>query len=267
MFRSSLLVFPVVLLGCNRPGSPGETLAYTEAMAKGARGLEDCQALQDPQLRTDCVSWAARDLALGGDEAAAVAACQALDTASPLRGECLFLVSDALGAKGEQARAICEAAHPFANRCREHAVRRQLATLVRGLARGAEAAAEGQAEAEAAAWLGPQRGRRFARHALAKELAGRPDEVFSRETCGSISAVVCSRAFELRIDAVIGDASRDGATPWSVLQAVCPPPVTLDGARLAGLPAWSPDAEEAAGGAWRRACAKAASMPGARGAE
>lgn len=250
----------VALLAACARSAPDETARYVDALALGADGLADCQVLRDPTLRADCVSWASRALAQRGEVDTALQACATLEAGSALRGECVFLIADAVAARGEQAREICALAAPYDTRCLEHAVRRQLATVVGSMVRGEEAATEAAAEAEAAEWLGATRGRRFARHAVAKALAARPDELFSRSTCGTVSAVVCSRAFELRIDRVVGEESRNGVHPKETLDPVCPPPVSSEAAGSVGLPTWSPDVAQEVADAWRRACAKARSV-------
>lgn len=245
----------LLAVACAAEG-PGDPEAYAEALASGDPAA--CAAVADPALAADCRAWLARERAVAGDVEGAAALCRALPEASAMRGECFFLVADGVSASGEQARSLCAQAAPYDQRCLEHAVRREVAAAVGTLERGEEAAVEARAEAVAAAWVGRGRGRRFARHILSKRIAERADQPFSAATCGTVSAVVCSRAFELRVDAWIqARAAVEDAHAKVTLEPVCPPPVTREAVAAAGGPLWAEDADGVVADAWRRACAKA----------
>lgn len=260
--RGCLLLLLLFGASCGQPGGDDggrDDASYADAIRRGADGLDACRQVGDPSLRGDCLGWVARKQSEAGQLDRALQTCDDLPHDDPMRGECIFQVADARAARGAEARALCARAEPFTLRCLEHAVRRELRGVVGDMALGAEGDAEARAEQVAAAWVGASRGRRFARHAVARHLSQRPDDPFAHATCGTVSDVVCSRAYELRIDAFIQRGmSERGGSAKELLRDMCPAPVSLARVTAAGGPLWAADVDAQVSDAWRRACAKAA---------
>lgn len=257
----SLMLLCLLTVGCRTdpcgPPKP-DAVRYVDAIRAGIGGLSECSCITDPDVHSDCVAWIALAQAEAGDAARAEAACGGLPSETHWRGECFFLVADAIKASGARAKAMCAQAAPFTEWCLAHVAQRRLGELLADLPRGQEAAFETQSFTIARDIAGLRRGERIYRRSISRALADRPDDPFDMATCGTATEETCSRAYLerlldeiLEVD-ILPEAQSAG---WARLAPLCDgQAVTVDAASAAGLPRWTEAVDEPVQSAWAVAC-------------
>ena len=235
-------------LGCAGATPPAPTGAE-RAAALVAGDAAACGRLPTADEVGACVALNADRAARAGDAAGAWSTCQALP-AGLWRDECHFLVTDAAGVVGEEAKVWCQQAGRFRLPCVGHALSRDAQPLLASSPRGEEARVSEALSALTAAYLGPSQAPEKAHQILVDHLALRdPGRPFHAGVCGTASAVACRDAY---IERVRRAASGPGE-PW---RAACGRTVSPERAEQAGQPAWDDDMDAVVAAAWVRLCAR-----------
>ncbi|MEL6347354.1 MAG: hypothetical protein AAFV53_29840 [Myxococcota bacterium] len=230
--------------------------AYVEATRRPDQPAL-CDAIRDPALHGECVAMSAATIAdADADRRRADPLCRKLDADDPWRGECFFLISDALNATGEDAQAICADAGIYAERCLGHALQREGAALLQVTPRGQESQAYQDLYQRALALFeGNQRvaGRKVWQ-IFVDQLAARDiDAPFSPAICGSVPDELCRTVFLTRMRYLNRDVGRIEET---LLAACHRLPLSVEDAERSGFPPWTPDIDPVVQQALRQFCAR-----------
>jgi hypothetical protein len=249
--RSAVLV--IGLAACGGPSEPTDREHYRRSI--GTEDPSTCVPIIDASARGECEAFVAHDLARGGrlDEAREV--CRRMATGM-WRDECLFLVVDASGVVGEQARELCAEAGTLRGRCLGHALNRAATRVFIDHGRGEELEALAALEDLLREWPSSHESGWTARSRLVGELADRETAApFSTAGCGTAPADICRDAFVERV------RRQSSATGNRALERFCAGSRSAGSAERAGLPPWDPDAEATAVQGWNLLCR---SPPGGR---
>lgn len=236
-----------VALACAPAPAPAPATAAERVAALVSGDPDACLGLASPQEAGACLALGADQRARAGQGAAAWQTCQAMD-AGLWRDECHFLVTDAAGVVGEEAKAWCQHAGRFRLQCVGHALSREAHPLLVAAPRGGEAAVSDALTALTARYVGEAQAARRAHQLLVEHLAERdPGRPFHAGVCGTAPRAACVGAY---IERVRRSAEGPGE-PW---RAACGRAVSAQRAAQAGQPPWDPDVDEVVAVAWARLC-------------
>lgn len=241
----------LTVVGCTgSPSGTSDSRLYLEAQATGDPVL--CEQISESGLRGECFAHAGRERAEAGDAAGGQDVCRSM-VAGPWRDECFFLVADASGAVGDEAKRLCAESGQFRQQCVGHAISRDVATLFAVSERGAEAQLLDDVEARIGTYIGGGEVKQKARRLVAAELSARDPEVpFGRAQCGTVGDRVCTDAYVERIKRAAKLINPEEVT--SDWRRACGSTVDPGNVAELGLPAWDPDIDELAQKAWARVC-------------
>lgn len=179
----------VALAACGRG-------AADQAYLDAALGQGDCEAVEEPALRGECVSFAAHALALAGDREGALRRCAGAEAL--WRDECVFLVSDTVDATFAEADRLCNQAASLRPQCLGHASNREARALLEEP--GGEQAALRTLTERVRAFRGAEMARDEARRLVVQKVAARgADEPFDPALCGSLEPALCRDVYIERI--------------------------------------------------------------------
>ena len=242
--RSAVLV--IGLAACGGPSEPTDREHYRRSI--GTEDPSTCAGIIDASARGECEAFVAHDLARRGriDEARGV--CKRMANGM-WRDECLFLVVDASGAVGEQARKLCADAGTLRGRCLGHALNRAATRVFVEHGQGEELEALAALENLLREWPSSHESGWTARSRLVGELADRGTAApFSMAACGTAHADICRDAFVERV------RRQSSARGHHELERFCAGSRSVGSAERAGLPSWEPDAEATALQGWSLLC-------------
>ena len=254
----SLSAWLSLVVACGgSPSGVNDSRAYLKAQSTGDPVF--CEEISEPGLQGECFAHAGRERAEAGDAAGGQEVCRAMP-AGPWRDECFFLVADAAGAVGDEAKRLCAESGQFRQQCVGHAISRDVATIFGASERGEEAQLLADVEARIGTYIGGGEVKKKARRLVAAELSARDPEVpFGPAQCGTVGDRVCTDAYVERIKRAAKLINpEEGASDW---RRACG--ATVDPVKVAelGLPTWEPEIDELAQKAWARVCV---SRPGKR---
>ena len=207
-----------------------------------------CVEIGDADTRAECLAQAAAALA-PGDLPAAVEACRAAPEGM-WRDECWFLLSDKASLMGEPARTWCAEAGRYKERCRQHAMLREMHSVERPTAVGEEATLRAQTAALVDLYHSDETEEKreiMTNAALAQQLSRRWAEApFREEDCGTESRRVCAMAFEAHVWSALERHGMD-----ELCQDGLPP--SLDALQALGELGWEGESD-IPGQVWTRTC-------------
>lgn len=238
----------VLAIGCDGGPVPTVTGAERAAIMLAADSAA-CAALPSPDEVGACLALNADRTARAGDAKGAWATCQAM-AAGMWRDECHFLVTDAEGVVGDEAKAWCQQAGRFRLECVGHAIAREAQPLLAATPRGGEGRLSQDLTTLTARYLGAEQAPAKAHKVLVDHLTARdPERPFHAGVCGSAPPLACRDAYVERVRR----AAPGPGQPW---RAACGMTVSIERARQTGQPLWDEDAAAPVAAAWSRLCAR-----------
>ena len=252
----SLLLAGLLLSGgCVDP--PTDAEAYLAAAADPL-DAGACAAIGDPRLRGECLAMVAAEIAQAtGELDVAASRCAQIPAEEAWRGECYFLVVDAVELIGEDARRLCQEAGQYRDRCLGHALQREGRPLLLAAPRGEERAAFRALLERATFYFGDDEAVAGQKvwHLVAEFVASRDrGQPFTAATCGEIPWRLCRTGYLTRARYHFRDT---GASTEQLAAACAALPVSPEEAERYGLPPWTEDVDVPVQAALEKLCGRA----------
>ena len=242
------LLGALLAAGCSEPAEPPPGASMRAYLVAAATPADPgaCAAIPDDDLRAECVTMAARELALSGAALRGMAACRGLPE-GVWRDECAFLVVDVSEFDEIEARRGCRDAGRFARQCLGHLIARQAQAVIDASPPGQEAATLAAVEAVVNELQLGGNGDARARGIVARNLAVRDlDQPFGVAHCGDLDRGMCRDIYAARVRVAAG-------ATW---QEACAAPLTPEAAEATGIPPWTEDMASVVQEAWAGLCAQ-----------